>query len=248
MFLWDGTIILIIPAFLLALYAQWKVKSAFARYSQVQAHSGLTGAQVAQELLRRANFAGGVDRADVRAAQGAAAKLAQVRVKMGEGTLTDHYDPRTKVLQLSPPVYGSNSLAALGVAAHETGHALQHATGYAPLGIRSTLVPAAQIGSTLAIPLFLGGLIFAGSGLRILMDIGIWLYAAAVLFTLITLPVEFNASRRAVQLLQGEGFIDSSEVAGTKAVLNAAALTYVAAAAMAVMTLVRLLILRNSRD
>jgi hypothetical protein len=136
----------------------------------------------------------------------------------------------------------------LGVAAHETGHALQHATGYAPLGIRSTLVPAAQIGSTLAWPIFIGGLIFAKSGLSVLMDIGILLYVAAVIFTLITLPVEFNASRRAVQLLKGEGFIDSSEVAGTKAVLNAAAMTYVAAAAMAIMTLIRLLILRDSRD
>ena len=248
MFFWDGTIVLMIPALLFAIYAQWKVKSAFARYSQVRSHSGLTGAQVAQELLRRAHFAGGVDSADVRAAQSAEARLAAVRVQMGEGTLTDHYDPRTKVLSLSPPVYGSNSLAALGVAAHETGHALQHATGYAPLGIRSSLVPAAQVGSTLAWPLFFGGLIFAKSGLGILMDIGIWLYVAAVIFTLVTLPVEFNASRRAVQLLQSEGFVDSSEVAGTKAVLNAAAMTYVAAAAMAIMTLIRLLILRDSRD
>lgn len=244
----DRTFLLVIPAFLFALYAQWKVKSTFARYSQVRSHSGLTGAQVAQELLRRAHFAGGVDSADVQAAQRAEAQLAAVRVEMGEGTLTDHYDPRSKVLNLSPPVYSSNSLAALGVAAHETGHALQHATGYAPLGIRSTLVPAAQIGSTLAWPIFIGGLIFAKSGLSILMDIGILLYVAAVIFTLITLPVEFNASRRAVQLLKGEGFIDSSEVAGTKAVLNAAAMTYVAAAAMAIMTLIRLLILRDSRD
>jgi len=242
--LWfDKTIWLLIPGFLLALWAQFKVRAAFEKYSRVPASSGLTGAEVARELLRGQG-------AEVLAQPGpesAAAALRAVKVELTQGTLSDHYDPRARILRLSPPVYGGNSLAALGVAAHETGHALQHASGYGPLGLRSAFLPVASIGSNLAVPLFLVGLIFAGP-LKMLMDIGILLYIAALAFTLLTLPVEFNASRRAIALLQQGGYVQSDEVAGTKAVLDAAALTYLAAAVMALLTLIRLLLLRGQRD
>ncbi len=242
MLLGDNTFWLLIPGFLLALWAQWKVKTAFGRYSQIPASSGLTGAQVARELLQGE---GAEVVADPKLKL-AAADLRAVRIELTQGTLSDHYDPRARVLRLSPPVYEGNSLAALGVAAHETGHAFQHATGYGPLGMRSAFLPIANIGSSLAMPLFFIGLLFGG--LEIFMTVGILFYVAAVVFTLLTLPVEFNASRRAIALLQQGGYIRSDEVAGTKAVLNAAALTYLAAAVMALLTLVRLLLLRSQRD
>jgi Zn-dependent membrane protease YugP len=245
---WDGTIVLLIPAILLAVYAQWKVKSAFATYSRVRSSSGMTGAQVAQALLRDSH--GEVMRHGGRA-QEAAAGLAAVQVRAVPGELSDYYDPRKKTLSLSQPVYASNSLAALGIAAHETGHAFQHATGYAPLGLRTVLVPAARLGSGLAWPLFFIGFIlsyYAGSksGFSLLlMNLGILFYVGAVAFTLITLPVELNASSRAIRMLREGGFIEAQEVRGVSAVLSAAALTYVAAAAMAIVTLLRMLLLRN---
>jgi Zn-dependent membrane protease YugP len=246
--IFDNTFLLLIPAVILAIYAQSKVKRAFATYSRVRSSSGRTGAQVAQAMLREA-FAE-VQRSGGRA-QDKANALAAVRVRAVEGELTDHYDPRNKTLNLSEPVYASNSLAALGIAAHETGHAFQHAMGYGPLVLRSIFVPAAQVGSWLAWPIFFLGLIIVwgaeGSSplANVLMDVGILLYTGAVVFTLITLPVEFNASNRAIRMLREGGFIETQEVPGVRAVLSAAALTYVAAAAMAIMTLIRMLLLRG---
>jgi len=225
-FFWDPTYILLLPAIVLAVYAQFKVQSTFRRYAAVRSSTGYTGAQMAAELLRR---------------QG----IADVKVEPVQGMLADHYDPRTKVLRLSPEVYGSDSLAAIGVAAHETGHAVQHRVGYAPLALRSAIVPVAGVSTTAAWILFLIGLLFSRPAL---MDLGILLFLAYVLFALVTLPVEFNASRRAVQLLQGEGLVLPREADGVRAVLGAAALTYVAAAAMAVLQLVRLIALRNMRE
>lgn len=191
--------------------------------SQVRTASGMTGAKVAESLLNRNS-------------------IYDVTVEETGGTLTDHYDPRTKKLRLSSEVYNSNSLAALGVAAHETGHALQHKVAYGPLGMRQSLYPVANFGSTLAMPLFLAGFIFR---IPLLIDIGIVLFAGAVVFSLITLPVEFNASSRAIAQLSSGGYLRQDEISGAKKVLDAAALTYVAAATMAVMQLVRLLLIRN---
>jgi len=216
----DWTIILLVPAILLSLYAQFKVKSTFARYSQVAARSRLTGAEIARLLLRDSGI--------------------PVRVERIAGELTDHYDPRTQVLRLSEPVYDSYSLAALGVAAHEVGHAIQHHTGYVPLGIRNSLVPVANLGSSLAFPILILGLIL---GVPALAQAGVYAFAAVVLFQVVTLPVEFNASRRAVALLADGGYITREEIGPAQAVLNAAALTYVAAALMAVLNLLRLLII-----
>ncbi len=221
---------LLIPAFALAMYAQFKVQSTFAKYLQVRAKSGITGAQVARTLL---NDAG----------------LHDVPVEVIPGRLTDHYDPRSRTMRLSPDVYHGTSVASLGVAAHETGHALQHAENYVPLTIRNQIFPIAAFGSQLAMPLFLIGLIFASPGVSgWFMDLGIWLFTAAVAFQVVTLPVEFNASSRAMKLLVDRGFIDRDEAPRTRAVLSAAALTYVAAAAVAALQLLRLVLLRNSRD
>ncbi|UCH35510.1 MAG: zinc metallopeptidase [Armatimonadota bacterium] len=244
----DWTFWLVVPAFVFALWAQHKVRSSFDRYSRVRSASGYTGAQIARELLRRAEVAAATEQAG--AARGAEA-LGAVNVEMTPGQLTDHYDPSQNVLRLSEPVYGSDSIAAIGVAAHETGHAIQQATGYGGVAMRSALVPMAQFGSKLALPLFFVGLIFGGGqggGLSFLMDIGILLYVAAVAFTLVTLPVEYDASRRAVTLLRDGGYVSAEELPYVKRVLGAAALTYVAAVAVAVLTLVRLLILRGERD
>jgi hypothetical protein len=228
---YDPTFVLLLPALVLALYAQLKVSSTFNRYAQVRSARGMTAAEVAAELLRRR----GVRDVTVEPVRGVMA-----------GGLSDHYDPRSKTLRLSPQVYGSDSVAAIGVAAHEAGHALQHQEGYAPLALRSAIVPVAQFGTMAAWILFAIGLFTARP---LLMDLGILLFLGYILFSLVTLPVEFNASSRAVQVLQGEGFVLPQEVAGVRAVLNAAALTYVAAAFMAVMQLVRLLVLRGmSRD
>ncbi|MDQ7843246.1 MAG: zinc metallopeptidase [Armatimonadota bacterium] len=226
MFFGDPTYVLLLPAIILAVYAQFKVQSTFRRYSEIRSATGYTGAQIALELLRR---------------QG----ITDVKIEPVQGMLADHYDPRAKVLRLSPDVYGSDSLAAIGVAAHETGHAVQHQVRYAPLALRSAIVPLASYGSSAAWILFLIGLIVSN---RALMDLGILIFLGYVLFALVTLPVEFNASARAVQLLQGHGFVLPQEAQGVRAVLNAAALTYVAAAAMAVLQLVRLIALRNMRD
>lgn len=222
---YDPTFLILLPAIALALYAQWKVRSTFAHYSEQRSGSGYTGAKVAAELLQRAG-------------------ISDVRIEPVQGALADHYDPRARVLRLSPEVFGSDSLAALGVAAHETGHAIQHRDGYAPLALRSAIVPLAGFGTQAALILFMIG-IFAS--MPLLMNLGIILFLGYVIFALVTLPVEFNASSRAVQLLQGHGFVLPQEAQGVRAVLNAAALTYVAAAAMAVLQLVRLILLRNSR-
>jgi len=229
MFFWDYTFFLLIPPLILAFYAQAKVKGAYRKYSQVFASSKRTGAQTAYELLQ----AGGAG---------------DVKIEKLPGELTDHYDPRKRVLRLSQGVYESTSVAALGIAAHETGHALQHRNHYYPLSLRNTIYPVANLGSTLAFPLFFIGFIFSQRGPSILMDIGILLFTAAVVFSVVTLPVEFNASRRALALLHDRQFLTPAEMTGARAVLKAAALTYVASTAMAAMQLLRMFLLRQSRD
>jgi uncharacterized protein len=214
--------ILLVPALILGIYAQAKVSSTFRRYSQVPSARGLTGAQGARQLL---NSAG----------------LGDVAIEVAGSRLSDHYDPRSRTLTLSPEVGNSNSLAALGVAAHEAGHAMQHAEGYAPFRFRSALVPVANIGTNLGFALFFIGLIFFRGGP--LLTVGILLYSAAVLFTLVTLPVELNASRRAMVELSNRNILVADELTGAKKVLSAAALTYVAAALMAVLQLIRLILI-----
>ena len=172
--------------------------------------------------------------------------IQDVRVEHIRGSLTDHYDPSAKVLRLSDAVYGSNSVAAIGVAAHECGHAVQHHQGYAPLKFRSTLVPVANIGSRLGLPLILLGVLFGGAG-SLLAQIGIWVFSAAVLFQIVTLPVEFNASNRAMAMLSQYGILGQQEVGHVRKVLGAAALTYVAAAASSILQLLRLLLLFGNR-
>jgi Zn-dependent membrane protease YugP len=204
-----------LPGLLLGFYARSRVKSNFNKYAKVPTARNITGAEVARQLLD---------------AQG----LYDVAIEETQGFLSDHYDPRSKVLRLSPDVYRTSSIASAGVAAHEMGHALQHAGGYFPLQIRSTLVPAAQFGSSFAPWLFMGGLLLNFTGLA---WVGVIMFAAAVLFTLITLPVEFDASARAKKLLVSSGVLIGSEIEGVNKVLNAAAWTYVAAAVSAVGTL-----------
>ncbi|HHY05805.1 MAG TPA: zinc metallopeptidase [Clostridia bacterium] len=220
----DPTMLIVIPGLLLALYAQAKVKFTFARFLRVPAQQGVTGAYVAREILRE---------------QG----LEHVVVEMIAGELTDHYDPRGQVLRLSPEVYRGTSLASLGVAAHETGHALQHATSYLPLNIRNGLVPVVNFGTTMALPLFFIGFLFRFASL---IKLGLWFFALAVLFQVVTLPVEFNASRRAIALLEGYNFIAPPEVSGTKKVLKAAALTYVAALVVSLLQFLRLLVISGA--
>jgi len=214
--------ILLVPALILGIYAQAKVSSTFKRYSQVPSARGLTGAQGARQLLDSSG-------------------LSDVAIEVAGSRLSDHYDPRSRTLTLSPEVGNSNSLAALGVAAHEAGHAMQHADGYAPFRFRSALVPVANIGTNLGFALFFIGLIFFRGGP--LLTIGIFLYSAAVLFTLVTLPVELNASRRAMVELSNRNILVADELTGAKKVLSAAALTYVAAALMAVLQLIRLILI-----
>ena len=210
---------------MLSLLAQGKVKSTFAKYSKIRSRSGLTGAEAAQRVL-------------------ASAGIYDVSIQRVSGNLTDYYDPRSKVLKLSDSTYGSDSVAAVGVAAHECGHAIQHQQGYGPLVLRSTLVPAANFGSQLAWPVFFAGLIFS---LRPLLTAGIVLFSLAVLFQLVTLPVEINASRRAVSVLNSTGMVTQEESSGVKKVLTAAALTYVAALASSILQLLRLIILAGGR-
>lgn len=224
----DPTFLLLIPALLLSLYAQFKVHSTFNKFLEVPAASGRTGAQVARSLLDHNN-------------------LSDVPVELTPNTLSDHYDPRARVLRLSPEVYHGRSLASLGVAAHETGHALQHANAYAPLAIRNGIFPIANFGSNLGYILFFIGLFFGRN--MFLIDLGIILFSFFVFFTVVTLPVEFNASSRALTLLADGGYLmRGGEVDGAKKVLSAAALTYLAAAAMAILNLVRMLLIRGNRD
>ncbi len=223
MFFFDPTMLLLIPALILAFYAQAKVRSAYAKYSQIPNSHGLTGAQVAVEILRRNG-------------------LMDVQVEEVPGELTDHYDPRTRTVRLSTANYRERSIAAASIAAHEVGHAIQHATAYMPLQLRHAILPATNLGSWMAFPLFIMGLIFSTP---FLMDLGIILFTGVVLFHVVTLPVEFNASSRALKQLVNHGLVASEELEGARKVLNAAALTYVAAATMAVMNLLRLLMLKN---
>ena len=224
---YDPTYMLIIISALISLFAQFLVNSRFSKYSRVRSRSGMTGAQAAQKLLH---------------SQG----IYDVAIQRVSGKLTDHYDPRNKTLNLSDAVYASTSVAAVGVAAHECGHAIQHARGYAPLSFRSALVPVANIGSQLSWLFIILGIFFGGS--HTLIMIGILMFSAAVLFQLVTLPVEFNASGRALKLLSETGILQKDEVSDTRKVLSAAALTYVAAAATAVLQLLRLLRLFGGND
>ncbi|GIW71041.1 MAG: zinc metallopeptidase [Planctomycetota bacterium] len=222
------------PAMLLALWAQYKVQSAYAEASQILASSGLTGAEVAAEICRRSGVEG-------------------VRVEMVPGTLTDHYDPRERVLRLSEGVYGGRSLAALGVAAHEAGHALQHGHGYAPLALRNGIVPLAALGGNLTWILIMAGLVIGGaSGSPLggwLILGGIVAFSLTVIFQLVNLPVEFDASRRAKALLVEMGMVREQELGEVSRVLSAAAMTYVAATLTAILTLIYLLMrFGNQRD
>lgn len=225
-FIFDPTFLLLIPALILAVWAQAKVKSAFQRYSAVEARRGVT-AKDAVRIILDSNG------------------LNSVPVERVQGSLTDHYDPRSKKLRLSDSVYGSSSIAAIGVAAHEAGHAIQDANGYVPLRIRNAFVPVAGLGSSLALPLFFLGFLF---GTPMLMDAGIIFFSAVLLFHLVTLPVELDASRRALGILSGSGLLAGDEIGGARAVLNAAALTYVAATLMSALQLVRLFLLRGMRN
>lgn len=220
----DPTYILIIPALIFAFIAQTLVKTTFKKYSRVYSVRGITAVDAARRILDENG-------------------LYNVRIECVSGELTDHYDPTTNVIRLSEAVYDSTSVAAIGVAAHESGHAIQHAVGYAPIKIRNAILPFAQIGSQLAMPLVLLGLVI--SRFSFLINIGIIVYLAVVLFQLVTLPVEFNASGRALRVL--DGILDPDENTKAKKVLTAAALTYVAALFSALTTLIRLILLSNSK-
>ena len=228
------SILILIPGVLLAAWAQMKVKSTYAEYSRIRSRSGLTGADVARLILRDSGIAVNDGRGRNSGPSCAIEPVA--------GEMTDHYDPGLQTLRLSQNVYYGTSVAALGIAAHEVGHAIQHARSYTPLVLRSVTYPLSHYGSQLAWPLFFIGLIMAHPTLQ---TAGIVLFSLAVAFTLITLPVEFNASNRALKALSSGGYLDHEELAGARRVLSAAALTYVAAAAMAILQLIRLIILRR---
>lgn len=225
---WDPTYILVVIGAVICMIASARVKGTFNKYSQLRSMSGMNGAQVAQRVLQ-------------------AAGIYDVQVRHVSGSLTDHYDPRTKTVNLSDPVYNATSVAALGVAAHECGHAIQHAKSYAPLSIRSALVPIANFGSMLAWPVILIGLLFNTRSSGRIIDIGILLFSAAVLFQLVTLPVEFDASRRALVMLRTQGILADDELKYTRRVLKSAALTYVASAAAAILQLLRIILITNGR-
>ncbi len=229
MFMFHPADVLIIPAIILTLWAQARVRYAYRRYASVSTQSRITGAQAALQIMRAANVGG-------------------VSIEVVPGEMTDHYDPTHKALRLSQDVYQGTSIAAVGIAAHEVGHAIQDAEHYAPMRLRHLMYPISSIGSTLAFPIIFIGLIFNFAYSSLIISIGIWLFTAAVAFTIVTLPVEFNASRRAVKALAVGGYLSQEELAGVRKVLNAAALTYVAAAAAAVLQLVRLLIISRGRD
>ena len=219
---YDPTYLLVLIGAILCIWAQMRVKSTYKKYSRVRSRSGLTGAQAAQRILQLSG-------------------IYDVRIEHVRGELTDHYDPSNKVLRLSDAVYGSDSIAAIGVAAHECGHAVQHDKGYAPLSFRSALVPVANIGSKAGIPIIILGAIMGMN--QYLIQIGIWVFALAVLFQVVTLPVEFNASGRALAMLNDYGMLEQDETSRCRKVLSAAALTYVAAAASAILQLLRLILL-----
>lgn len=222
----DWTMIILLPALFLSIWAQARVKSAFAKYSQVRSRSGITGRQAARAILDSYN-------------------LTNVPIKAISGQLTDHYDPRSKSLSLSEPVYDTPSIAAIGVAAHEVGHAVQDATNYSMIRLRNSIVPLVNMTSSASMPLFFIGLMTGASGL---MNLGILLFTGTLAFHLVTLPVEFDASNRAIKVLSTNGMLTPAEVEGVKKVLGAAAMTYVAAALSSLLSLARLLVLRNMRN
>ena len=228
MYFYDWTYFLVIIGAIICMIASARVNSTFKKYSKYRSMTGMTGAQAAERIL---NYAGIYD----------------VTIQHVSGNLTDHYNPKQKTLNLSDPVYNSTSVAAIGVAAHECGHAIQHATHYAPLSIRGALVPVANFGSSISWPLIIVGLFMRGDMAAFLINIGILLFSAAVLFQIVTLPVEINASRRAMNILEGTGMLYPDEAGKARSVLRAAALTYVASAASAILQLLRLLILTRGR-
>ena len=223
-FYYDWTMILVIPGLLLGLYAPFKVKSTFDRYSRIRTKSGLTAEAAARMLLSRGGST-------------------NVTISRVNGSLTDHYDPSSKTLRLSDSVYGSDSVAAVGVAAHECGHALQEHDGYGLLKLRTALVPVVNIGSSLYLPIFMAGLLFSWEPLQM---VGILCFGLTLLFSLVTLPVEINASKRALGML--EGVLDAEELQGAKAVLSAAALTYLASVISSALQLLRLILISRSRN
>lgn len=227
MFYFDKyTLLFVLPALLLGLWAQARVNSSFRKYSGVQSRRGYTGAQVAREILRCYG-------------------IGDIDVQRISGSLTDHFDPRQKVIRLSDTVYGSSSIAAIGVAAHEAGHAVQYAVGYKPIQLRNAFVPVANIGSTISIPLIILGAVMS---FQPLITVGIVLFSAIAVFQLLTLPVEFNASNRALAVLDEQEFLSGEELKGAQKVLSAAALTYVAALLASVAQLLRLIGLYGGRD
>ena len=223
---WAQTIIILIPALIFSLIAQLMVKGAFSKYSGVRNSRGYTGADAARAILDRNG-------------------LSYIRIEHINGELTDHYDPSANVIRLSDSVYNNDSVAAVGVAAHEAGHAVQYAEGYGPIKVRSAIIPITQFGSNLSTPLVIFGIIFSSN---VLITAGILLFCTVVLFQAITLPVEFNASGRALKVLREEHFLDDDEMKGAKSVLTAAALTYVAAMFSALASLARLLLIRNRNN
>ncbi len=224
----DPTYMLVLIGVVLCLLASARVKSTFRKYSQFRNSRGITGAEAAERVLHGAG-------------------IYDVRIEHVSGELTDHYDPRSKVLRLSDSTYGSTSVAAVGVAAHECGHAIQHATGYAPLKFRGALVPVVNFGSAIAWPLILIGLLFNSQSSALFINIGIIAFSAAVLFQLVTLPVEFNASNRAIRVIADTGMMQGEEIKAAKKVLGAAALTYVASAASSILQLLRIILLTGGR-
>ena len=227
-FYYDRTYILVIIGIVICMAASARVNRTFARFSTVRSRAGMTGKEAAEEILRRSG-------------------IYDVRVIHIPGNLTDHYNPGKKTLGLSDTVYNSASVAAIGVAAHECGHAVQHATGYVPLSLRGALVPVANLGSALSWPFIIFGLFLNGESSVFFINLGILLFSAAVLFQIVTLPVEFNASRRAVRVLESTGMLYPDEVGEVKQVLSAAALTYVASAASMLLQLLRLFIITGGR-
>ena len=225
---YDWTYLLVLIGVVICMAASGRVNSVFSRYSRVRSHSGMTGKEAAGRILRRNG-------------------IYDVQVIHIPGNLTDHYNPGKKTLGLSDTVYNSSSVAAIGVAAHECGHAVQHAAGYAPLSIRGALVPVANFGSALSWPLILIGLLMNSQMSGLLINLGILLFSAAVLFQIVTLPVEFNASSRAVRVLESSGMLYPEEVGDVKKVLRAAALTYVAGAASMILQFLRLIIIGGRR-
>ncbi len=225
-FFFDPTMIFLIPGIIFSLYASARVRSTYKKFKKVPSRGGISGKEVAKLILQNNG-------------------IHDVEIEPIDGKLSDHYDPRSKTLRLSRDNYNGKSLAAVGIAAHEVGHAVQHANEYAPLKLRTALVPVSNYGSWLAFPLVIIGILFSHP---LFIDLGIYVFGAVVIFTLVTLPVEFNASSRAIASIEGYAILDKEEVDGARKVLNAAALTYVAAAAVAILQLIRLVFLSRYLD